>query len=238
MNAMKNIITLCFLTLAWSIAIAQNGQSTMSVAFGVAIPTSDFASTDIDNPNPGWANTGLYTDLSFEYFWGDHGQFGIETIFRNQVNSVDVSAMANAFALALPGNTILAESGSWDIEAGLIGTCYKFKLGDRSTFCPRALLGFYTVTLPNITITTTSGNTNAWFTQLSSISTSFAYLFGGNYSFGLGNSWLISASIDYTGTNPKFSDVRTYVSDGNVYTDTWRQNISTLSAGIGLSLEF
>ena len=224
-----------FLTIT-SQSYAQDEKGYIGISLGPSIPMGDLSSKDIDNDAAGWANTGAVFDISFAYKLGE-GNFGITALLRGQANPTDAQALADEFANQLPGVDWTVKSDAWGIGGLMFGGFGSFPLSEKSSFDTRAMIGFLSVSSPELTVTVTGPGGTAWVKQSSTSATSFAYLIGAGFKFDIGSKLYLLTNLDYLGSNPEFSNVEVTASDGSRGTDTWSQSMGTLNLSVGIALK-
>lgn len=209
----------------------------IGLTFGAANPIGDYHSTDIDNDDAGLAKTGLFYDLSFAYKFG--GSFGLTAVLRGQANPVNADEFASQvedeFASVFgPGLSVKAESDPWSCGLFMAGGYGSFGLTDKLSFESRILIGLMSATAPEMTATVTDGIDSYWEKQSAVTSTGFAFGVGAGLKFDVGNRICLLANLDYTSATVSFEDVEYISSDGDNYTDSFDQSLSTVNFGVGI----
>jgi hypothetical protein len=208
--------------------------------FGISVSPAfaigNFASKDYDNPSSGWANPGFSFSMTLDYKLGK-GNWGISALSRSQVHLFDAQAYANELAAKMSGAYWIVESSGWGLNSLLVGGFGSVPISSKVSFNGKALLGYTTVTQPDITSIGYVGGNSFWVKQSTSAAISFSYMLSTGFKFELGKKYLLLTGIDYLGAAPEFSNVEILSSDGDRTFDTWRQNISTINLNLGVAIK-
>lgn len=206
----------------------------IGISLGPSFPTGDYASTDLDNENAGFAKGGAIFDFSFGYKLGKY--FGIAAMLRGQSNPIDAVAIETASANSFPGIAWNVDADPWSLGGLMLGLYGSFPIGPGQTaFETRLLIGHMSVTLPEIMLT---GSVNGiTFRGISESKTAggFAVLLGGNFRFNVGRKISLLAMLDLNLTSVEFENVFTYYSDGTADVHTFTQDFSMVNLGFGIA---
>ena len=230
---MKNLITLtAIVLLSFSYGFSQD-KGYIGIAVGPSIPTGDFASKDMNNESAGFAKTGAIFDITFAYKLNKN--FGVTALLRGQANKLDAQAVSNEMSKQMPpefSNTV--RTGSWGIGGLLVGGYSTIPIAKQLSFESKLMLGFISATSPDVTINLSGYGETAWVKQNSVSSTAFAYMAGIGLKYDAGKRVCVLLNVDYLGSNPKFDNVETTSSDGEMSKDSYSQAFGTVNFGFGV----
>ena len=234
---MKNLIVV--IAMLCSVSCYAQDKGYVGLTFGASNPLGEFGDSDIDNEDAGFAQTGMFYDLSFGYKFGKN--FGIAAMLRGQANPVDVDEIASQihdeFSDFLGTDDFSVKAESDPISSGLfmVGGYGSFPLTEKLSFESRVLIGLMSATIPEAKITVTDGVDTYWQKQHEGSGSAFAFGLGAGLKFDIGNRICLLANLDYTTAKPEFKDVEFEDGSGDIETDTYSQSISTLNVGVGIA---
>lgn len=235
---LKAAFLIYFLISNTASSTAQDKKGYIGISLGPSLPIGDFASKDISNRNAGFASIGGIFDISFAYKIGT-SNFGIAALLRAQANPFDEEALAESAANAFTG----IGGANWDVVSDLwalggifVGGYGSFPVSDKVSFDTRALVGYSTAIIPNITLQYSDINGRYWAFQKTSTASAFAYMLGAGFKFNMGKSFCLLTNIDLMSAKPEFKDIQTLDSESNRSSITYSQRISTINVSIGIAV--
>jgi hypothetical protein len=230
---MKRIITLLTALSFFTLAHAQydDKKGYVGISLGPSIPFADFASTDKNNDDAGYATTGGNLTISFAYRLGQH--LGFSAMLSGNNNPVNESALESNFREDYPGADWNVEANNWKLGGLLLGGYATFPASEHLDFDIRLMLGILSSTSPKITATATSGGLGVSGEREEKTVTTPSFDIGFGIKYRLGNAVALLANADFISANPKFDNVTTTTTFGSS-TSSFDQNYSTLNLTIGL----
>lgn len=213
----------------------------LSISLGPSIPIGDFASTDINKEEAGFASTGAIFDITFGYKAND--KYGFMAVLRGQSNPFDAEALENELENDNPSINWSVDGDNWGIGGFLLGGYREVPLneGSKTSFQLKALIGFLNSTSPEFSFSATSGGVSASGKQFSASTTAFSYLLGLGFSHKLSNSINAVLNLDYLGANPEFKNVETVNTLGgqtSTSTSTFSQSFGAINISGGIAFTF
>jgi len=230
-------IALLFLALLSGVNIfAQGDKGYLAFSIGPAFSAGDFSSVDLNNKYAGFATAGVMYDLSFAYKLG--GNLGLIASLRREANGVDKEGILSELKKSVPQANWTVESKNWVTGSFLLGGYGSFPFGanGNSSFDLRAMLGFVSASLPELSITGTYGFASAYTVQQPKKAGSLGLLLGAGFKFNLGSGICLLTGIDYFSTRPEFDNVETTSNFSSPVYDTYSQPFETFSISVGLGL--
>jgi len=230
---MKNLFILMAVVFISVTSVFAQDKGYIGVSIGPSIPTGDFASKDMNNEAAGFAKTGAIFDITFAYKLNKN--FGVTALLRGQANKLDAKAISNEMYKQLPSEVSSSVStSSWGVGGLLIGGYSTVPVAKQLSFESRLMLGFISATSPDVTINLSGFGETAWVKQSSTTSTALAYLAGVGLKYDAGKRVCVLLNVDYLGSNPKFDNVETTSSDGEMSKDSYSQAFGTVNFGFGI----
>lgn len=233
---MKRIITTFALFLSLTAAYAQDDKrGFIGIGIGPSVPFSDFASTNQDNDDAGYALTGGHLNLSFGYLIGAH--LGIAASLTGTSNSVDESALEADFRDEYPGANWNIDADRWRLGALLVGGLASFPASDNLDVDFKVMIGALSFTSPEVRATASSGPLNYSARREEKTVTTGAFDIGAGIRYRVANSIALMANADFISANPRFEDVTTTTSFGSSSsTYDYHYNALNITLGIGFLL--
>lgn len=234
------VTVLSVLTFSLNAQTEQKGF--ISVALGPSIPIGDFASTDINKEEAGFANAGAIFDLTFGYKLNK--QYGFMAMLRGQANPFDTEALETALENDNPSVNWNVTGDSWGIGGFLLGGFRSVPVDEngKTNFQLRALIGFLNSSSPGYSFTaSSSGGVVASGRQFSASATAFSYLLGVGFTHKIASNFNVLVNLDYMGANPEFSNVESTTTIGGqttVSTSTFSQSFGAINFSGGVAYLF
>ncbi|MBC6994845.1 hypothetical protein H9S92_11770 [Lewinella lacunae] len=176
-------------------------------------------------------------DLSLVYRIGK-GQYGVTAMVRSQLNPVDEEALFSD-VLQEPGISFDTEGGRWGMRTALLGAFGSVAFSDKISFHARVMAGIVGVSSPNVEATVTGPAGTFIVEQSSENASAFGRLYGGGFTFNLGNKIALITNLDYFTATPEFSNVEVSINDIPFSTNqSLSQKVVTVNFSVGLGLKF
>lgn len=214
----------------------QEPKGYVGMSLGPSIPLNDFASSNSQNEDAGFASNGAIFDLSFAYKLGN-GNFGITGLLRGQENNFNTSEMEEGLSKLYGSSNWTVESDGWIQGALMLGGFGSFPISDKATFNIKGMLGYMVPSSPDLTITSTSILGTIWIEQSRKTIATVGYLLGAGFNFSITDNLYLSTSLDMMNTNAEFKNVKLTASDGLIDTYTFAQKIQTLNIALGIGFQ-
>lgn len=235
----KIIFFLCALFGFFNLsAQTSNPKSFIGISIGPSFPVGDFANKNAYDVNSGLASIGGFLNINYGYKFSDN--FGVIAILRGSIHGVDSQTLKNSYSLPDgSGGSLSFEAGTWKSGGLLVGLFQGFPLNDSKNlvFELKGALGVQRTSSPSLKIRGNIPGFNTFEGKQESISaTSFAYLLGVGFNYGLGNNLTLKFHGDYSSSNPNFKNVVLNTSS-DTQTNS-QQNTGTIDVGVGLALGF
>lgn len=200
-------------------------------SLGAAIPTGDFASTDINSDNSGFAQTGLTIQLvNFGYTFG--GNFGIAGMWSGAAFALDVESLAKNAGLS--GMTV--ESDLWSFGAFMGGLLVSLPSNSMNVDF-RFMIGSGSGTAPEMSISGFVNGSHVDIIQNSASAMSLAYDLGIGLRLNVSKLISLNLFMDYLGCKATFV---TDIYAGSLFLETVEfvqpMNQLNITGGIGFRL--
>ncbi|NJO00614.1 MAG: hypothetical protein HC880_02040 [Bacteroidia bacterium] len=231
---MKRFILL-YLILNSGISFAQEETEKFYLGFsyGRSFSVGNFADTDIENVDAGFAENGQKIELFGGVPLDD--KITVVAVFRYQSFDTDVDALVNELKEENPGGEFIGSADEWQTYYAMVGLSYGIKLTKKLKFSPRFALGPLFAKNPEITI----NNPNGTFTQSYSRSSETGFGLGYEIGFGLrndfGKRFSLMPTFTLSGGFVTINDVTVATDNITVIADFVPE---ILSFNIGLSLAY
>jgi hypothetical protein len=208
----------------------------IGISIGAAIPSGDFASTNVKNSFwdfhsidsthlQGFAQTGFHFNITAAYMFTDN--FGMIILLGNSSNTFDI----NSFSAAIGGYPASNLSGSYSTSEYLIGACVSYPLAKNLNFKASALIGLVNSNYPSLNIALSDTET---YQRDINGGSGFAYNIMAGITYNITNSIGIAVNVAYTGTTvfyPSWTETATYT---GYYPFSVSHNSDVLTMTMGL----
>lgn len=236
-----SLLVTVFTLFTFSVKAQSEQKGFLSLSLGPSIPIGDFASTDINKEEAGFASTGAIFDLTFGYKLNK--QYGFMAMLRGQANAFDTEALETALENDNPNVNWNVTGDSWGIGGFLVGGYRSAPVGEggKTNFQLRALIGFLSSSSPEFSFTATSGGVVASGKQFEASATAFSYLLGAGFTHKIASNFNLLVNLDYLGANPEFNNVESRTTLGGqttVSTSTFSQSFGAINIGGGIAYLF
>ena len=219
-------------------------KSYIEISGGISVPLGNYAKTDYNNNNAGFANVGPLLSISGVHYishnFGIGGSFSYA--FYNVKNAIN---LADGYHESFDVDSTNVHATRYTAIHVMVGPYYSIPLGI-VTIDLRALGGINCMTSPHIDVlledggnSYTNGNTAYSFWQNSSLSMVLAAQFGAGIRITPVKHFSISVRADYFYSKPDFTITNDYrsASVGRVIT-SYNQPFNGINATLGLVYEF
>lgn len=230
---MKRLLLLCSTLMILPSLYAQEDdrRGFISLSLGAAAPFGDYASTESDNDDAGFALTGGNVNIAFGYKLGQ--TLGVTAMLNAGSNPLNTNALEDEFRDNFPQTSWNVTADPWGYGALMAGGFATFPLGTRSSFDVRLLIGALSSTTPEITATASGSGVTANATRESQTVTTGAFDVGFVFRYRITDPLCILASADFLSANPRFEDVETRSTFGSSTSD-FDQNLRVLNVNVGV----
>ena len=232
---MKNLFILMAVVFISVTSVRAQDKGYLAVSLGPAIPTGDFASTNMDNRAAGYAKVGANVDITFTYKIDKY--FGVVAMLRGQAHKMDAQALAEEMVKQIPADNISVrtEAESWSVGSLLIGSYGSFPIQKDLSIESRLMVGLVSAKAPKTTFNiSTPEEGTAWIKQSSATGTTFGYLVGAGLKYNIGTKMCVLANIDYLGATPKYKNVELTSSFGDSEKGDYYQSLGSFNIGFGI----
>jgi len=227
------LLAVILLTIGMSGIYAQIPRAYISLSAGLSMPHDDFAATDFDNPESGFANNGLNINLSYAHrLTYNIGVCGTLSINSNSLNT-------DALKEGIIGDTIniapTIETKNWGAGGLLAGPFLYLPIGNFLSVDLRALIGFYTAYSPEIIIIGKQANGENFRLRLLKYNgVGFAYDLGSTLRFKFGRTSYLVLNADWLSSTSNFKDIPWLDTEGQIINTSFKQNFSMLNVTVGI----
>jgi hypothetical protein len=231
---MKSLLTLFATLLLFTSLYAQEDdrRGFVSLSLGAAFPFGDFANTDTDNDDAGFAMTGGNVNVAFGYKLGQ--TLGITAMINAGSNPLDEEAVEDEFEDNFPATTWDIESDPWTYATLMVGGFATFPAGTRSSFDVRLLVGALSSKCPEIRATASGFGASGTLVRESKTEMTGAFDVGFIYRYRITDPMCVFASADFLSANPRFEDVETSGAFGTSSAD-FDQNLRVFNLNVGVA---
>jgi hypothetical protein len=231
---MKKLVLSTALVFAVTLAFAQEDdrRGFLAISLGAAVPFGDFASTQTDNDDAGFALTGGNVNLSFGYKLGE--TLGLMAMLNGGSNPLNTDALEDEFRSNFSQASWSVKSDPWSYGTLMLGGFASFPTSSRSSFDVRLLLGVLRSTTPQIDATASIAGVSTTATRESKSVTTGAFDVGFVYRYRITDPLCILVSADFLTANPRFENVQTRSVLGT-RTDNFDQNLRVINLNLGVA---
>jgi hypothetical protein len=240
---MKKIITLfaalstVLILFALNVKAQEKQKSLLSIHLGVALPVGVYSSTDQNDREAGYAQSGFSGSLKFTKMLSE--KFGICIATHSEINSLNTSALQTQVQEQAPGGVYVSVSGdSWSTGSLLFGGDFQTPLSvsSKSVFDVSLMLGYMGTTSPAINIAL-SGLGTGYINYPAQHAGAFALAVGAGFYLSVSDKISIPITIDYLSGTPHFSSYTAYSSAGPFINDAYDQPVSNFNLMTGIVIQ-
>lgn len=228
----KTLLFIIFLILT---QLSINGQDKyLIINGGLTKPLSDFASSNFDNPDAGFATNGYNFGFELANFFSPWFGFGGSFKFNNAGFNSQVYNDALNERFQNKFDTIYISSGDYNLHNFLAGPYGKISMGDHLSIFGKAFIGVLSTFRPDQSLVYRNfGDTeNSGLYSQGKLTGAFAWNFGAGFFIKVSDSFSIIAVADYIAANPNF-DVFDYE---NIQIVKEMQPVRYVNFNIGIAL--
>jgi len=235
---MKNIVLTFLLLIVCSVLSAQEIDEESKFYIGVSIGTSfsigDFADTDVNNFESGFAKDGQKIDLFGGMVLNDKivliGQFRYESF------ETDVEEAINQYNALNQATTFTGSADNWQTHYFLLGLAYKIKISQKFALYPRFGVGPLWATNPGVTINSMDPNSNQNFRRSSETGFGFGYDIGIGLRRDFGRRISLMPAFLFSGGSVN-TNVETTINNINVVRN-YKPRIQSFTLGLSVAYRF
>ncbi|HOW24197.1 MAG TPA: hypothetical protein PK711_00885 [Bacteroidales bacterium] len=238
-----------FLILLSQMVHAQTSDGFMGIMMGAAIPLGDFASTDYDNPQAGYATTSFNLTMDGAYLVNDYLGFGGAVSFsNNSLSTGDVKTNLERYVkenypdAELPEDLTLIsyDLGVWNHVNLMVGPFLSLP-ANRIHFDFRALGGLAFIFPPESEMYFMTDDDEFRTYRDNKGKVSFGYMVGGGIRYMSRKNAIIRLMADYSSTKTTI-EITDYHIDIDLPEDTRKtehtQPMHTVHVGLGIGYAF
>jgi len=238
---MKPFTPLLFLLLFGSVLSGQNASDPLhpkfflGVSYGTSFSVLDFADTDINNPNAGFAKNGNKIDLYGGTFLGK--RVTLSGTLRYQSFATEIEDLIDTFNLTYPNSDFSGSTENWQTYYLLAGIAYRVSIGKRINFFPRFGFGPLVAQNPGISLSSPNIPITNSYNRTSERGLGFGAEFGIGLHTELGKHFSLLPTFTFSGGYVNIKDVVT-TNDNTSATSDYQTNIQSFTLGLSLAYRF
>ncbi len=234
-NHTITILFLCLLSIEIS---AQKPQSFLGLSGGVAIPQNDFASDDTDSKESGFAKTGFGFKVTYDYRMSyNFGIAGVLIINSNPWN--DEALFDGIIKDSILSNQLSISKSNWSTFGMLAGPFLYLPVNDAISIDMRMLIGFYNAFAPEIIVSGTLANGENFSLRLLKYNgIGFVWDLGTTLRVKITDKKYFIVGADYLSSTIHFKDIDRADDNGQIITESFSQQFTTISVMAGLCFTF
>jgi hypothetical protein len=208
------------------------------LSIGPSIPFGEFAKSDPNNDNSGYATIGGKASLKFGLNLSRY--YGLVSIFFVNINGTDADPLRERISQQNPGFDWTIDSKNWRVSGGMLG--FRSRLPTKNiTYHFEVFGGGLNSYSPEITATAITGQGTNTIKLENKIVWTFAYIVGAGISYEIGNNFSLTGNVEFLGADPRFNDVRTTKTIGGTTTTStvsYNQSYNAFNILLGLKYSF
>jgi len=203
---------------------------------GVAFPSGDFASMNINNEKAGLARIGFALNAGLTINFNKH--FGLGASYFYQSNGCEVGRLDDKLRTTFPGITFSSTATNWLIQGTFGGMHLSFDLQDIKTvtFMLDLQAGLPKFISPQIQTISNNFSNTLTVTQHSGVSRSLAILFGMGFYYKINNDICFKLNINTFNGTPIFTDITVNSTNGSASKTGFKQSVNSINLAGGLIL--
>ncbi len=201
---MKKLSALLLITIL-GISLSHAQEKYLSVTGGYTVPVGNFAESDLNNKESGYAQNGYNFSFEMSYYFSDFIGIGADLRFNNcNFNSGFFNGLLKE-RFKNEVDTIGLSSGNYNLHNFLIGPILKVNIGDYVSIYGKTFIGVMSAYRPSQTLVYQFyGQTLVSKSTIGKYTGTFAYNFGAGALFKLSSRFGLNLSADYIAGNPTF----------------------------------
>ncbi len=200
-------VLLCALTQN---AQSQDRNSILAFNFGLSVPVGMFASTLDSDDSPGYAMTGLTSDLTYSAAFEKKPLLGysISLIAQSNLFNQDQYQKDLLSSVSNVDVDVNVFAGSWNCFGFLSGPVLNLKVSDKLTINPIIPGGYFFVSSPRLSIIVSNAFDYQSLVQESNTTLAPALSIGLGFSSKLTDRLVIFGKCEFQNCSPSFENVR------------------------------
>ena len=207
----------------------------LGISYGASFPVGNFADTDPDNLDAGFAESGRKLDVYGGYPLNE--RFTLTGLLRYQVYETDISNIVNDYNAQNPGVNLTAVSEDWEAYYIMVGSAYMIQVAPKLFLFPRAAIGPIFVSNPAINGVITNGGDTNNLSRSSETGIGLGFDIGIGLRKNLGKHFSLMPVFDYSGGFVSIADVEIN-NNNNVDVNDYRPKIRSFNLGLSLAYRF
>ncbi|HMQ49170.1 MAG TPA: hypothetical protein PKA00_17040 [Saprospiraceae bacterium] len=206
----------------------------VGVAFGTSFPIGDFGSTDISNPDAGFAKNGRRFDVYGGHFLNNRERTTLTGVFRYQTFETEIEDLIADLKVDDPNLELIGSTEDWQVYSLLVGLAYKVDIGSKFAFFPRFGMGPLWTTTPGITINAPNAVITQKFDHSSETGLGLGYELGIGLNRKLGKHFALMPTFTFSGGFVTVNDVVT-TTDNITAIGNYQPTIQSFNIGLSLA---
>ncbi len=207
----------------------------LGLSYGTSYSIGDFADTDINNPDAGFANSGRKIDVFGGFFLNNRTT--LTGVFRYQSFETEIEEIIEMFNAENPGAEFSGSTEDWQTYCFLVGLAYRVNIGKRLNFFPRVGVGPLFASNPGITVNAPNAAISNNFERSSETGAGLGYEVGIGFQTNFGKRFALLPTFTFSGGLVTISDVTT-ITDNVIVTRDYQALIQSFNLGISLGYRF
>lgn len=213
----------------------RNFKFYLGVSYGTSFAVGNFADTDPNNPNAGFADHGRKIDFYAGYFLNK--KFTLNGDFRYQFYETNIDNVVNEYNTENPGANLTAESEKWETFYFLVGLSYLQDITKKFHLYPRVALGPMLVSNPAITGVVNTGDGTYNLERSSEVALGLGFEVGVGLRTKLGRHFTLMPTYDFSGGFVSIADVESTNNNISELND-YRPKIRSINLGLSIAYKF
>ena len=211
------------------------GKFYVGASYGRSFSIGDFADTNTDNFDAGFAANGQKIDLYGGFFLDD--VWTLTATFRYQSFETEIEEAIEQYTTENPGITFSGNSGEWETYYLLVGAAYKVPLTPKFALYPRVAIGPMWATNPGVSIAADDPTLGQSYSRSSETGLGFGGEIGIGLRKDLGRHFSLMPTFTLSGGFVNYSNVETTRNNVNLV-NTYEPMIQSLTLGMSMAYRF
>lgn len=187
---------------------SQSRNSFLVFNFGLSAPVGMFASTLDSDDSPGYAMTGLTSDLTYSAAFEKKPKFGYSISLIAQSHLFNQDQYQRDLLSSVSNVDVDVFAGSWNCFGFLSGPVLNLKVSDKLTINPIIQGGYFFVSSPRLSIIVSNAFDYQSLVQESNTTLAPALSIGLGFSSELTDRLVIFGKCEFQNCSPSFENVR------------------------------
>lgn len=219
----------------WSKKDSTNEYGSYGITFGLAIPTSDFASTDKTSQSAGRAKTGYNSTVFFNYQFGKKKRHGLIIQLQTQTFDLNNSAYNGRLANGFGGYVKNASSkGEYSMSHIGLGHNMNWKLNEKHSLGFKYILSYMSFKTPGYEATFANGDK---FTNSEGSGGRLGFTLAVNYRLNISKKMFIMAELSSNSHTLNY-DTQAQYTGTSVTTLSNSLSTSNVNLAVGFGFRF